>query len=268
MRYIAGLVALGFSATTLAIAPGAVTDIHASDFACVGMFGGASAVLVGPDLVLTAKHVSGADVTFPGLGTFSFVPGTVVTHATDDLKLFRINTGSLSLTNYAEINIDAVGAFTPVTMVGYGGSGAVNTAGTGYDIFLSGGIRRKATGIVEGTILVDQPGLRLNSLVAPLRSNGQGALVAGDSGGGWFRQGSFGRPQLVGINSWNGRFGTFTTDFMFSSDPENFFGSGAANLNSYQNWLVANGASVVPEPGTLIAVMLGIGAMARRLRRA
>ncbi len=266
MRYIAGLVALGFSATTLAVAPGAVTDIHAPDFACVGMLGGASAVLVGPDLVLTAKHVSGPDVTFPGLGTFAFVPGTVIEHPTDDLKLFRINTGTLSLTNFAEINIDAVAAFTPVTMVGYGGSGAVNTAGTGYDIFISAGTRRKATGIVEGTVLVDEAGFRLNSLYSPLRSNGQGALVGGDSGGGWFRQGSYARPQLVGINSWIGTFGTFTSNFTFSSDPDNFFGSGAANLNSYQNWLVANGASVVPEPGTLMVLALG-SLLALRRRR-
>ena len=267
MRYFAGLIALGFSAFSFSVAPGAVTDIHTSDFDCVGSFGGASAVLVGPNLVLTAKHVSGLEVTFPGLGTFSAVSGTVVEHITDDLKLFRINAGSTTLTNFAEINIDPVVPFTPITMVGFGGSGATNALGNAYDIFIPAGTRRKADAIVEGTVRVEESFLQLNSLYAPLRFNGQGGLVGGDSGGGWFRQGAFGRPQLVGINSWIGRFGSFTNDFFFSTDPNNFFASGAADLSSYRTWLTSNGASVVPEPGTLTVLALGSLLALRRRRQ-
>jgi hypothetical protein len=268
MRYFAGLIAFGFAATSLSVAPGLPTDTHTSDFGCVGFFGGASAVLVGPDLILTAKHVSGLSVNFPGLGTFSAINGTVREHPTDDLKLFRINTGSITLSNYAQINTASVAANTGVTMVGFGGSGSVNLAGTGYDIYIGAGTRRKASAIVEGKVYVEEPGvLKLHSLYAPLRTNGQGALVGGDSGGGWFLNDGSARPQLVGINSWIGTFGTYNSNFTFSNDPNNFFASGAADLSAYNGWLVQNGASVVPEPGTLTALAVGSLLAIRRRRR-
>lgn len=267
MRLFLGSALIFVSAVTFAVAPGSATDTNTLDFSCVGSFGGASAVLVGPDLVLTAAHVSASTVTFPGIGTFSFVPGTVFVHPTDDLKLFRINTGSVTLTNYAQINIDPVVVGSTVTMVGFGRSGAVNLTGTGYTDSIAAGTRRKANAVVEGTVLVDEPGLRLSSIYAPLRTNGQGALMDGDSGGGWFLQGSFARPQLVGINSWIGTFGTGVGNWQFSNDPNNFFASGAADLSAYRTWLSGNGASVVPEPSAVLAVSLGIAALTRKCRK-
>lgn len=267
MRCFWGLFVLAFSGAALAVAPGLPTDVNSSDFAFVGQLNGASGVLVGPDLVLTARHVGAGSFSLPGVGTFSVVAGSVVNHPTDDLTLFRINTGSTTLTNYAQINTALVTANTSITMVGFGGSGNVNALGTGYDISIASGVRRKATGIVEGTVMVSEPGFQLASLYAPLRSNGQAALVGGDSGGGWFLQDGSSRPQLVGINSWIGTFGTFTQNFAFSSHPENFFASGAADLSAYNGWLVANGASVVPEPGTLTVLALG-SLLALRRRRA
>lgn len=267
MRLVLGSALMFLSAVTFAVAPGSATDTNTLDFSCVGSFGGASAVLVGPDLVLSARHVSGSEVTFPGLGTFPVVSGAMFAHPTDDLRLFRINTGSTVLNNYAQINIDPVAAGTSVTMVGFGGSGVLNSAGNGYALTIPAGTRRKASAIVEGTVFVDEPGLRLSSIYAPLRASGQGALVGGDSGGGWFLQGSFARPQLVGINSWIGTFGAGVGNWQFSSDPNNFFASGAADLSAYRTWLSGNGVSVVPEPSAVLAVSFGITALSRKRRK-
>jgi hypothetical protein len=267
MRCFYGLIVLGFTASSLAVAPGLLTDTNTSDFGFVGRMNGASGVLVGSDLVLTARHVGAGAFTLPGIGTFSVVAGSVKNHPTDDLTLFRINTGATTLTNFAQINVNKVAASTAITMVGFGGSGVLNGSGTGYDITIASGTRRKATGIVEGDVFAEEPGLRLSSIYAPLRSNGQGALVGGDSGGGWFLQDGSARPQLVGINSWIGTFGTFSSFFSFSNHPTNFFASGAADLSAYNGWLVQNGASVVPEPGTLTALALGSLLALRRRRQ-
>lgn len=266
MRCVAGFFALGLSAFSFSVAPGLPTDINTSDFAFVGQVNGASGVLVGANMVLTARHVGAGTFTLPGIGTFSVVAGSVQNHPTDDLTLFRIDTGATTLTNYAQINVNKVAANTAITMVGFGASGVLNGLGNGYDITISAGTRRKANGIVEGSILVDEPGLRLKSIYSPLRSNGQGALVGGDSGGGWFLQDGSARPQLVGINSWIGTFGTFSSNFAFSNHPTNFFASGAADLSEYNGWLVQNGASVVPEPASLVAIGCGLSLLARRRR--
>lgn len=267
MRYFAGLVAFGLSASAFSVAPGLVGDSNTSDFAFVGQVNGASGVLIGSDLVLTARHVGAGAFSLPGIGTFNVVAGSVINHPTDDLTLFRIDTGSTPLTNYAQVNVNKVAANTAITMVGFGGSGPLNSVGTGYDINIAAGTRRKAPGLVEGTVLVDEPGFRLHSLYSPLRSNGQGALVGGDSGGGWFLQDGSSRAQLVGINSWIGTFGTYNSFFTFSNDPNNFFASGAVDLSEYNGWLVQNGASVVPEPGTLTVLALGSMLALRRRRR-
>ncbi|MEI7577405.1 MAG: trypsin-like serine protease [Armatimonadota bacterium] len=265
MRCIAGFVALSFSALSFSVAPGLPTDVNTSDFDFVGQVNGASGVLVGANTVLTARHVGAGTFTLPGIGTFNVLAGSVKNHPTDDLTLFQIDTGSTTLTNYAQINVNRVAANTAITMVGFGASGVLNGSGTGYDITISAGTRRKATGIVEGTRMVEEPGFRLASIYSPLRSNGQGALVGGDSGGGWFLQDGSSRPQLVGINSWIDNFGTFSSWFQFSNHPTNFFGSGAADLSEYNGWLVQNGASVVPEPGTI--TVLAIGSLLALCRR-
>lgn len=266
MRCVFGLVVLSLACSSLAVAPGLATDLNTSDFAFVGRVNGASGVLVGSDLVLTARHVDAGTFSLPGVGTFNVVPGSVRHHPTDDLTLFRIDTGAVSLTNYAQINVNRVAANTAITMVGFGGSGVLNGSGTGYAINIGGGTRRKATGIVEGTVFAEGSGIRLQSIYSPLRVNGQGALVAGDSGGGWFLQDGSSRPQLVGISSWTGKFGTFPSDYSFSNHSANFFASGAADLSAYNGWLTQNGASVVPEPGTLTVLALGSLVALRRRR--
>jgi hypothetical protein len=268
MRLLAVISVFGLGMSAMAILPGSTSDVNTSDFAFVGQVNGASGVLIGSDTVLTARHVGAGAFTLPGLGTFSVVSGSAINHPTDDLTIFKINTGSTTLTDYAEVNVNAFGGPTTVTMVGYGSTGNLNGLGTGYSVLgsSSAGIRRKANGTVEGTVLVDEPGFRVHSLYAPLRANGDAALAGGDSGGGWFLTGTSGRKQLVGINSWISTFGT-GTNWNFSSDPNNFFASGAANLSQYNGWLVSNGVQVVPEPTTMLVLGVGAVLVARRKKK-
>jgi hypothetical protein len=247
-----------------AIAPGLNTDLNTSDYGYLGTVNGASGVLVGSDLVLTAKHLgvsNGSIFSLPGGSSFGIVAGSVINHPTDDLTLFRIN-GTTS--SFANVDLSTVNAGTSVTMVGFGGSGTLNSAGNGYDINIGAGVRRKGTAIVEGSVFVTDNGTNLGwSLVAPLRSNGQAALVGGDSGGGWFRGSS---NNLVGINSWIGSFGA-GVDYRFSNSNTDFFASGGIELSRYSTWLTTNGVSAVPEPASCLVLTLGALVMLRKKKK-
>jgi Trypsin/PEP-CTERM motif len=268
MKLLLTSVIFGLGIQAVAVLPGLTTDTNTIDFAFVGQIGGASGVLIGPNTVLTARHVGAGTFTLPGVGVFSVLSGSVINHPTDDLTIFKINTGATILTDFADVNVNAIVSPTPITMVGFGGTGNLNGLGTGYSVLggSSAGIRRKGIGTVEGTVLVDEPGFRLESYYAPLRQNGDAALAGGDSGGGWFLNSGSGRKQLVGINSWIGTFGT-GTDWNFSTDPSNFFASGAVNLSEYNGWLVSNGVQVVPEPGTIAVLGFGAALIARRRKK-
>lgn len=259
--YLAAGLCLPLSA--LAVAPGLATDTNTSDFAFVGNLNGASGVLVGPDLVLTAKHVGAGTFTMPGFGSFAAVGGSAVSDPNSDLTLFRINVGANTLP-YATIDVSAMNFGDTVTMVGFGGSGNLNGMGTGYDITIGAGTRRKANAIYEFTEYVyDAPSNYLAgySLIAPLRQNGQGALVGGDSGGGWFRNG-----RLVGTNAFIGTWGN-GANFFFSNSNTDFFASGAISLSDNAAFLRNNGATLVPEPGSVAVIGLGLAMLVRRRRR-
>lgn len=262
MRLIFGLGGLFLPLSALAVVPGLSTDTNTSDYQFVGQVNGASGVLIGSDLVLTAKHVNGGNFTLPGFGTFNLVGGSIVNDPNSDLTLFRINVGSTILP-YATINVDHLTAGDAVTMVGFGGFGNVNGAGTGYDTFGANGIRRKGVGNYEFTDYIDEPGfLAGSSLIAPLRQNGQAALAGGDSGGGWFKNG-----YLVGTNSFIGTYGN-GNNYMFSNSNQDFFVSGAISLADNVGFLRANGVAMVPEPASMMAIGLGVAALLRRRKKA
>ena len=263
MRFIYVLGGLCLPLSALAVAPGSTSDTNSSDFAFVGQIGGASGVLVGPDLVLTAKHVGAGTFNMPGYGSFAVVGGSAVSDPLSDLTLFRINVGA-NVLPYATIDVSAMHAGDSITMVGFGGSGVLNGFATGYDITIGAGTRRKADAIYEFTEYVfDAPSNYLagNSLIAPLRHNGQGALVGGDSGGGWFRNG-----RLVGTNAFIGTWGN-GANFFFSNSNTDFFASGAISLSDNAAFLRDHGAAVVPEPASFAVVGLGVLALIRRKRK-
>lgn len=257
---------LGFVGSASALVPGSLLDINVPQFPYVGVInsgGGASGVLVGTDTVLTARHVGSGDFTLPGMGTFTVVPGSQIDHPTDDLTLFKINA---TLSQFATISVNPMAVNDTVTMVGFGDTGTLNVAGTGYDILpASGNIRRAAPGVIDGTVFLTDPGFAGHSYFSVLRVNGQGAHAGGDSGGGWFKGSGTGN-ELVAINSWIGAFGT-ANPYEFSNDPNNFFASGAINLSQYNDWFAQNNVSVVPEPTTFAALGAGIALLVRRKRR-
>ena len=255
-KVLLGASLLVVASSSFAITPGDGSDTNTSDFRFVGTVNGASGVLIGSNWVLTAKHVGAGTFTLPGIGTFAQV-GAAIDHPTDDLTLFRIDS---NLSDYATIDVSGTSLGSLITMVGFGSSGSLNANADGYDINLASGIRRKATGLIEGTAFIDSPGIRAYSLVAPLRQNGQGAIAGGDSGGGWFT----GSNRLVGINSWIGTFGNFNDNYRFSSDSENFFASGAVDLSKYKSWFQENNVAVVPEPSTMTCFAMASLVLVRR----
>lgn len=264
MRLLFGLGGLFLPLSAFAVLPGSSSDTNTTDYNFVGQIGGASGVLVGPNMVLTAKHVGAGTFTLPGFGSFSVVANSAVSDANSDLTLFRIDVGSTILP-YATIDVSAMHAGDTVTMVGYGLSGSLNGSGTGYDVNVAGGVRRKANATYEFTDYIYDPGsnyLAGYSLIAPLRQNGQAALAGGDSGGGWFRNG-----YLVGTNAFIGTYGN-GQDFVFSNSSTDFFCSGAISLSDNVLFLRNNGVAMVPEPASMAILGLGIVPLLRRRKRA
>jgi PEP-CTERM motif len=261
MRSIFVLGGLCLSLSAFAVAPGSASDTNTTDFTFVGTVNGASGVLVGNDMVLTAKHVGAGTFTMPGIGSYSVVGGSVVSDPNSDLTLFRIDVGAATLA-HATVDIGPMNFGDAITMVGFGGSGVLNAAMSGYDITIGAGTRRKANAIYEFTEYVSEPGFLAGfSLISPLRQNGQGALVGGDSGGGWFKNG-----RLVGTNSFIGTWGN-GNNFLFSNSQTDFFASGAISLSDHADFLRSNNVVVVPEPATFAVLGLGLAALIRRRRK-
>lgn len=263
MRSIFVLGGLCLSISAFAVFPGTSSDTNTSDFLSVGQLNGASGVLVGSDLVLTAKHVGAGSFTLPGFGTFNAVAGSAVSDPNSDLTLFRINVGTTVLP-YSTIDVSQMNFGDAVTMVGYGVSGGLNSAGDGYDQNVAGGVRRKAVGNYEFSDFVSDPSsgyVAGVSLIAPLRHNGQAALGGGDSGGGWFRNG-----KLVGTSAFIGTVGTWA-DFRFSTSNTDYFLSGAISLSDNVQFLRDNNVSFVPEPASFAVLGLGVLALVRRKRK-
>ncbi len=242
------------------VGPGTPGGTNTSDYLSVGQSG----VLIGPDMVLTAKHVGAFPFTLPGYGTFSVIVNSERTDPNSDLALFRINNQGMVLPFTTVLDTPVIDGST-ITMVGFGSSGVLNSAGTGYDNSLGNGIRRKANAIVNRTEFISYPNTLIGTaLISILRENGEGALYGGDSGGGWF-QNVNGTSYLVGTSSFINVWGSWTGSnaWQFSSSNDDYFASGAVSLAHASSWLRANGANVVPEPsswfvlGTVCIVFAG-----------
>ncbi|MCO5297639.1 MAG: PEP-CTERM sorting domain-containing protein [Fimbriimonadaceae bacterium] len=243
------LALLATSVSAFAIAPdnGATTS-----FEFVGQIGGASGVAIGLRSVITAKHVGGMGFS---VGGNSYTAVSRINHPTLDLSILNFDTDLPGF--YAIGNASPLGS--TLTLVGYGQTGVLNATGDGYTITGGGGVRRMGTSSLDGKQFVNDFG---PSLLSFLVENGDGVLVAGDSGGGFFIG-----NQLVGVNSF-----VFTTNenlpaygFASQNGGTPYYGSGGIDLTDpgVRAWV----NSAVPEPATMLGLGLGLAALARRRRR-
>lgn len=189
---------------------------------------GCSAVAIGPHTILTAGHVASGNFTL-GNQTFRAIStemAPLVNKKAVDLRIVRTSDTLPGWYNIAK----SVSAKSTVTMVGYGMTGVVNAAGTGYTINGGSGTRRAANNTIDSKTTYD-PG---PSLVSMLEKAGEGVLAGGDSGGGWFVSG-----QLVGISAFTLSTVTGKPDYGFAT--KGYFGSGAIDLTNatLQSWLTA-----------------------------
>lgn len=240
----------------------------ASDWSGVGQMGGASAVAIGPHLVLTAAHVAATDFLLGGV-TYHMTSTEYAPNVKKSAVDLRMVTVAEALpTWYLLANSVKKGA--KVTMVGFGGAGVVNAAGDGYVIESGGKHTGTNTIASQETTSGQGPTIR-----AALKKAGDAVLAGGDSGGGWFVNG-----QLVGISDFTYTNSKKTKAYAFSKKGD--FGSGAVDVTNgtIRAWLAgqATGSSAkpmsrvasiqaVPEPSSLATFGLGVLGLARLRRK-
>ena len=235
----------------------------------VGQMSGASAVAIGPHLILTAGHVGMGEFVLNGV---SYTPTSTelapkVSKRATDLRLVRVEE---TLPTWVEL-ASSVKKGATVTMVGYGSAGLVRDDGKGYTLTGRGGVTSGVNKISEKSTMKNVgPTLR-----AMLKRAGDAALTVGDSGGGWFVDG-----KLVGISAFIETKSSKKTAYGFSNKP--YFGSGAIDLTNgtLRKWLAgeiagdasgtfsrAAGVQAVPEPGSFAVLGLSALLVLRRRRR-
>jgi len=268
------------SSAAFATFPNQAVDTFFTLVGQVGTSGGTngSGTVISPQHVLTARHVGGLRYYIKNDG-FNLT-GTVdaisrINHPNADISILTFAPGTFS--NYSRpLYGNHVGS-TP-TIVGFGLTAALRTSGTGYDVVNgSSGRRRVATntadlideglnGALDPALFYDIDGAAgvpgdANSMGSGTPIVGEGGVLPGDSGGAWFLN-SGGNWRIIGVNSFifNTGGGSATNDFLDWGD-----GGGAVDLNSHSAWIEAN--APVPEPASMVALAIGVAAMARRRRK-
>jgi hypothetical protein len=173
---------------------------------------------------------------------------------------------------------------TQMTMVGFGLTGVLRADGTGYNDAGGTGVRRSARNTTDARAAVNLGGGITNSVSlfydldgapgVPMDSNtlgggdpvvGEGGIIFGDSGGAWLVDTGVNNWRLVGVNSFVANAGGSggnggNSAFMDWGDQ-----GGAVDVNFYSAWIEQN--APVPEPASMIALGLGVFALAARRRK-
>lgn len=274
----------------LAIIPNNGLD---SEFNFVGRTqgGGASLVAVGKRAVITAAHVNLPQfVTFGADGTgplYEIDVNSKMDIGGSDIRLYRTKVDLPSWVGFdftplpvafthtedtdGNLNFEQNGGALAEELraVGYGFTGTVNGAGTGYQQTANSAGNRHAARFFSdsrGDLTVGTNG-PFSSIVSFLINNGDGILEGGDSGGGLFRNVG-GQWKLVGINSATGGNRMFGTNWT----PDRLLGTGTtlshisvfAELAPHRDQI---SAYLVPEPASMAALGLGALALIRRRRK-
>lgn len=278
--WIVGVLAC-VASTSFAIVPNTGID---SDFGFVGrtQFGGASVVAVGRRAIMTARHVTltTPSVTFSADGSgplFGVDLSTKTDIGGSDIRLYRTTEDlpgwydidytplTTQVTHDENLAFTATGqSAEALTAVGFGLTGQLNGAGTGYDVDPNSALHRRKGNFFSdsrGPAELDLGGGDIigpfSSILSFLIANGDGTIAGGDSGGGLFKDVN-GTQKLVGINS----FTLGTRQFVQGTTL--FFASGFAELAPHENEIRA---FLVPEPASMAAMALGLAVLARRRRR-
>lgn len=225
-------------------------------FPYVGSFGfnttQGSGVAIGPNLVLTAAHNTITDFTLNGTtyGVLSYVDASSYGFSGLDLRIVTLNK---TLPGFYPIGT-SVALGSTITMVGYGFTGVVDGDHYTPTNFLG---RHAGTNLVDDTMTNYGGGPGLTSF---LRGPGSAIVSNGDSGGGWFQNGS-----LVGISdallSTTGQ-----PTYKFAVGGTAYSASYAINLTSPEARSFITQA--VPEPATVAALGLAAVTCLRRRKKA
>ena len=233
-------------------------------FAYVGAMSGASAVAIGPHLILTAGHVAAGDFRLGG-DVFHMTSTEIAPDWKKRDVDLRLVTVAETLPGWYAIG-DSARRGATVTMVGYGATGVVKADDSGYSLATSG-VRHAGTNAISSKETTKGVGPTMRAI---LNGAGEATLAPGDSGGGWFVDG-----QLVGISAYTFSKKPNKPDYGWGGTD--YFGSGAIDLTNglLNDWVDAQveedllqwQVQAVPEPASLLALGLGVAALLRRRRR-
>lgn len=205
----------------------------------IGSWNGASAVAIGPDWIISARHLGGAPGTMFTLEGRRYEASEVIAHPTRDLLLARLTEPLPGWHDLAPLAV----AGQDVVLGGMGFQ-AGNFIGDGYD--WTGG-----TGLAWGHNRLDGVGARMSmtfdSRADPDAVAGEAIFAMLDSGGGVFTTNEAGDLELAGIAvSISGAFG------------QSLFGAQAfaVNLDPVNAWIVSHispgepiASSIAPPTG-------------------
>lgn len=232
------------SASALIINGGASTRPSES---YVGLFGGGTAVAVGPRTILTAAHVGGGKGSSFVLGNQKYAAVSTITSDTADLMSVTLDR---DLPGWYPIAESSVRRGARLTIAGFG----LTSDGSGRNGFSWSDDRAEMWGTNRlDTIKDGHLFFRFD------RSAGkqEAVLTPGDSGGAVFVTGPGGELQLVGINR-----GIYQRAYGRSTFGDT---SVAVDLTRQGDFLA--GLDLVPTPGAAaLLAIAGIGASRRRRR--